>query len=134
MTLSEITNYVSNVGVTVSLLIVFVWFFLQRAKKDDERAKAAQQEAQEKSERLLENARAREDMLLANAEKREAMLREEAQKREEMLQAASEKRESILMLNMEKQLESMDAIVKSLNEINVRLDKMEQKLERGVCE
>lgn len=130
MTFNEMMNGVVNVGLSVALVIVFVWFFIQRAKRDDERATKAQEEAQKKNEELLESARAREDMLIANAERREEILREEARKREEMIQQASEKRESVLMLNMEKQLESMNNISKTLNEINVRMDKIERRLER----
>lgn len=131
MTLSEIMNYAVNMGTTVVLLIVFVYFSIQRARRDEERASAAQAEAHRKNEQLLESARAREDMLLSNGEKREAMLREEAQRREDMIRRESEKRESILMLNMDRQLESMNTIAKSLNKIESRLDRMESRIMKG---
>ena len=53
ITLSEIMNYACNMGLTAVLLVVFVWFFIQRAKKDDERAKNAQEESEKKSAELL---------------------------------------------------------------------------------
>lgn len=127
---SEMMNSVGNYGLSIALTLAYVWFFFNRAKRDDERISRAQQEAQKKSEELLASARTREDMLIANAERREELLREEARKREEMIQQASEKRESVLMLNMEKQLESMNDISRTLNEINIRMDKIERRLER----
>lgn len=146
MTTAEMMNFISDFGVTIVMLVIFVGYVLQKAKNDDKRVADAQSaaieatteaynDAQVKIEEANRAIREREDILIKNSMEREEILREESKKREELIRKESEKRESILMLNMEKITESMHSITKALNEIQEsfsgvdrRLEKIEQKV------
>lgn len=146
MTTAEIMNLISDFGVTLVMLIIFVGYVLQKAKNDDKRVADVQEaairattdaynDAQLKIEEANKAIREREDILIKNSMEREEILREESKKREELIRKESEKRESILMLNMEKITESMNSITKALNDIKEsfsgidrRLEKIEQKV------
>lgn len=143
---TEIAKLVIALGVTATLLILFVMHFLRKDKDSDKKVTAAYEDcrrqieatyrdAQEKIEAANRTIREREDMLIAQNAQREELLRQEAQRREELLRKESEKRESILMLNMDRISERMENMTKSLDVIkngfagvDRRLDKIEKKV------
>ena len=122
---TEIAKLVIDLGVTATLLILFVMHFLRKDKDSDKKVTAAYEDCR----------RQIEDMLIAQNAQREELLRQEAQRREELLRKESEKRESILMLNMDRISERMENMTKSLDVIkngfagvDRRLDKIEKKV------
>ena len=130
MTVAEMLKQVVDIGITPVLLVVFVYYFLRKSKEDDRRVNLAYENAQQKIEESNTVIREREDMLIASNEKREEMIRQEAEKRENLIRQEAEKRESVLMLNMDRQLDSMNAITKSLTKMETAFTKMENRLER----
>lgn len=131
----ETLKQVIDVGITPVLLLVFVYYFINKSRGDDRRVNEAYQEAQAKIEEMAAGAREHEDAMAAENARREEMLRSEAEKRETMLRKESEKRESMLMLNLEKITVSMDSITRTLDRmensffgIESRLEKIEYKI------
>lgn len=136
-TVEAIKNII-DVGITPVLLIIFVFYFINKSKGDDKRVNEAFQTAQAKIEEITGSAREHEDLILAENAKREEMLRSEAEKRETMLRKEAEKRESLLMLNLEKITASMDNITRTLDKmentnsaIELRLEKIEYRMGGG---
>lgn len=141
MEIAETINLISNVGVTVVMLVIFVGYVLRKAKDDDKRVAEAQQaaidattaaynDAQEKIEEANQAIREREDILLSSSMEREEILRKESEKREELIRRESEKRESILMLNMEKITANLKDITKAMNEIKDSFSGIDRRLEK----
>lgn len=141
MEIAETINLISNVGVTVVMLVIFVGYVLRKAKDDDKRVSEAQQaaidattaaynDAQEKIEEANRAIREREDILLSSSMEREEILRKESEKREELIRRESEKRESILMLNMEKITANLKDITKAMNEIKDSFSGIDRRLEK----
>lgn len=146
MTFTDIMGVVGNTGVSIVLLIMFVFYVLKKAQTDDKRVADAQEasrkaiadtyaEAQAKIDEANKAVREREDILIENSMKREEILREESRKREDLLRKESEKRESILMLNQDRMMENMKSITEALNDIkgsfsgiDSRLEKIERKV------
>ncbi|MDD3137707.1 MAG: hypothetical protein PHX08_01880 [Lachnospiraceae bacterium] len=130
LTISEIIKYAVDVGMTPILLIVFVVFFINKAKDDDEKIKDAYTDAQVQMEKNSKAIREREDMLMAESAKREEIIRSESEKRECLIRREAEKRESILMSNSDRMLDSLGAITNSLQKIENAFSKMEYRLEK----
>lgn len=140
MTVTELVKSVIEIGITPALLLVFVYYFLTKSKDDDMKVKKAYEESQQNVKNAYEDAqrkieetnkiiRDREDILIANNTRREEMIRTEAEKRENIIRKEAEKRESILMCNMERMVNSMDAISRSLNKMEGAFSKVEDRLE-----
>lgn len=125
------TTAVDNIGIMAVLLLIFVGFFIWKSKDDAKKQEAERQKYQENLENMNKRLSDREDMLIAQSEKREEMLKADADRREKLLCEESAKRESILMVNMERIADSMDNITKTLGKMEGRLDRIEQKMERG---
>ena len=134
----DIIKQIIDVGITPVLLLVFVFYFINKSKTDDKRVEDANQNASSKIDETLKASREHEEVMLAESAKREEMLRQEAERRENMLRKESEKRESILMLNMEKITDSMTSMTKTMDRmesafsgIEKRLENIEYKIEEG---
>ena len=127
LTVTEVVKNVVDIGITPVLLIVFIVFFIHRAKDDDTRVKKSNSEAQKA-------IREREDMLLAESARREELIRQEAEKRENLIRKEAEKRESILMANQDRMLNSLDKITDSIAKIEQSLTKMETRHEQDIKE
>ena len=78
---ADVIKTVIDVGITPTLLIVFVWYFFQRDKNRDsitqterensqKQIEAAGKQAKQQIETVNKLAKEREDMLLLNNEKR----------------------------------------------------------------
>ncbi len=134
----DVIKQIIDVGITPVLLLVFVFYFINKSKTDDKRVEDANQNASSKIDETLKASREHEEVMLAESAKREEMLRQEAERRENMLRKESEKRESILMLNMEKITDSMTSMTKTMDRmesafsgIEKRLENIEYKIEEG---
>lgn len=135
----DVIKQIIDVGITPVLLLVFVFYFINKSKTDDKRVEDTNQNASSKIDETLKASREHEEVMLAESAKREEMLRQEAERRENMLRKESEKRESILMLNMEKITDSMTSMTKTMDRmesafsgIEKRLENIEYKIEEGV--
>lgn len=126
----ETLKQVIDVGITPVLLLVFVYYFINKSRGDDRRVNEAFQEAQTRIEEMAAGAREHEDAMAAENAKREEMLRSEAEKRETMLRKEAEKRESMLMLNLEKITVSMDSITRTLDRMENSFSGIESRLEK----
>ena len=134
----DVIKQIIDVGITPVLLLVFVFYFINKSKTDDKRVEDANQNASSKIDETLKASREHEEVMLAESAKREEMIRQEAERRENMLRKESEKRESILMLNMEKITDSMTSMTKTMDRmesafsgIEKRLENIEYKIEEG---
>lgn len=134
----DVIKQIIDVGITPVLLLVFVFYFINKSKTDDKRVEDANQNASSKIDETLKASREHEEVMLAESAKREEMLRQEAERRENMLRKEAEKRESILMLNMEKITDSMTSMTKTMDRmesafsgIEKRLENIEYKIEEG---
>ncbi len=134
----DVIKQIIDVGITPVLLLVFVFYFINKSKTDDKRVEDANQNASSKIDETIKASREHEEVMLAESAKREEMLRQEAERRENMLRKESEKRESILMLNMEKITDSMTSMTKTMDRmesafsgIEKRLENIEYKIEEG---
>lgn len=141
MTFMDIIGTVGNTGVSIALLIMFVFYVLKKAQTDDKRVADAQEasrkaiadtyaDAQVKIDEANRAVREREDILIENSMKREEILREESRKREDLLRKEAEKRESILMLNQDRMMESMKDITAALNDIKKSFSGIDSRLEK----
>lgn len=136
----DVIKQIIDVGITPVLLLVFVFYFINKSKTDDKRVEDANQNASSKIDETIKASREHEEVMLAESAKREEMLRQEAERRENMLRKESEKRESILMLNMEKITDSMTSMTKTMDRmesafsgIEKRLENIEYKIEEGAA-
>lgn len=134
----DVIKQIIDVGITPVLLLVFVFYFINKSKTDDKRVEDANQNASSKIDETIKASREHEEVMLAESAKREEMLRQEAERRENMLRKEAEKRESILMLNMEKITDSMTSMTKTMDRmesafsgIEKRLENIEYKIEEG---
>lgn len=145
MGMTETIKFVTEVGITPVLLILFVWFFISRSRDDDNKVKEAYRTAQESMENNNKAVRDREDYLMAESAKREEIIRQEGERREKLIRQEAEKRESILMASQDRMLDTLDNIAVSLNKMEgaltklevsfskteARMDMIERKLEDG---
>ncbi len=130
-TFAAATAAADNIGIIAVLLLIFVGYFIWRAKEDAKHQDAEQKKRQEDLENLNRRLSEREDMLISQSREREEMLRTDADRREKLLREESAKRESILMTNMERQTASLDGIMRMLGKMESRLERIEQKMEKG---
>ena len=130
-TFTAATTAADNIGIIAVLLLIFVFFFIWKSKDDAKKQDAERQRYQENLENMNTRLSERENMLIAQSEKREEMLKADADRREKLLREESSKRESILMANMERQTASLDGIMKTLGKMEGRMERIEQKLEKG---
>lgn len=130
-TFAAAATAVDNIGIMAVLLLIFVGFFIWKSKDDAKKQEAERKKYQENLENMNQRLSDREDMLITQSEKREEMLRSDADRREKLLREESAKRESILMVNMEKMTDSLNSITKTLGKMEGRLERIEQKLEKG---
>lgn len=125
MSMVETLKFVTDVGITPVLLVLFVWFTISRAKNDDNKVKEAYEKAQETMEANNKAVREREDYLMAESAKREEIIRQESERREKLIRHEAEKRESILMASQDRMLGTLDSIAESLNKMESALSKLE---------
>lgn len=125
MGMAETLKWITDVGITPVLLILFVWFFINRTKNDDSKVKEAYEKAQETMEANNKAVREREDYLMAESAKREEIIRQEGERREKLIRQEAEKRESILMASQDRMLGTLDSIAASLNKMESALSKLE---------
>jgi len=126
----EMVRTIVDIGITPVLLLVFIYYFLSKAKSDDERVKQAYDDAQKKMEQTNELIAQREKQLMDESCRREELIRQEAESRETLIRKESEKRESILMGNMERMVQSMETITRSMSNIDQSLAKVNERLEK----
>lgn len=129
---SESGKWVAELGVSIVLLLIFVFYFIRKSISDDKRVNKAYDDAQEKIAACDRQIRERENYLLSESAKREEIIRQESEKRENLIRKESEKRESILMANQDKMVESLREITTSLSKIEVSLNKMESRHETDI--
>lgn len=125
ISMAETIKFIADIGITPVLLILFVWFFISRAKDDDNKVKEAYKTAQDNMESNNRAVREREDYLMAESAKREELIRQEAERREKLIRQEAEKRESILMASQDRMLDTLDSIAGSLDKIEGALTKLE---------
>ena len=113
--MNEIMKFVMDTGITTVLLIMFVWYFINRSRNDDNKVKEAYETAQANME----------DYLMAESAKREEIIRQEAERREKLIRQEAEKRESILMASQDRMLGTLDNIAESLGKMEGALTKLE---------
>lgn len=141
-TFAAATAAADNIGIIAVLLLIFVGYFIWRSKEDAKHQDAEQKKRQEdlenlnrrlseREDMLISQSREREEMLISRNKEREEMLRSDADRREKLLREESAKRESILMTNMERQTASLDGIMRMLGKMESRLERIEQKMEKG---
>lgn len=129
---SEAGKWVMELGVSIVLLLIFVFYFVRKSISDDKRVNKAYDDAQEKIAACDRQIRERENYLLAESAKREEIIRQESEKRETLIRKEAEKRESILMANQDKMVDSMREITVSLSKIETSLNKMESRHETDI--
>ena len=123
--MNEIMKFVMDTGITTVLLIMFVWYFINRSRNDDNKVKEAYETAQANMEANNKSVREREDYLMAESAKREEIIRQEAERREKLIRQEAEKRESILMASQDRMLGTLDNIAESLGKMEGALTKLE---------
>ncbi len=129
---SESGKWVAELGVSIVLLLIFVFYFIRKSISDDKRVNKAYDDAQEKIAACDRQIRERENYLLSESAKREEIIRQESEKRENLIRKEAEKRESILMANQDKMVDSMREITTSLSKIETSLNKMESRHETDI--
>ncbi|MBD5497467.1 MAG: hypothetical protein HDR11_06840 [Lachnospiraceae bacterium] len=141
MSMLETVKTAVDIGITPVLLIVLVIFFLSRNKQDTEQMEKIQSESQKTIKEAFETAhgkveeaakinKERIEAILEENAKREELLRKAAEEREELIRRDSEKRESILLTNMERMVDSMGEINRSMKSIEASFTIMERRLEK----
>lgn len=138
LTTTDLIKNIVDVGITPVLLVVFILYFISKSKNDDARVAAAYAESQKKISETNNIIAQREKQLQEESTRREELIRQEAEKRETLIRKESEKRESILMGNMERMVQSMDDITRTMKtidqsfaKVNERLEKIEGKINEG---
>lgn len=137
---TEIWKQIAEIGMVPVLLVLFIWYFINRSKNDDNKVKEAYEASQNKIKEAYETSqknmeeqnkviRDREDYLLEESAKREEIIRTEAERREKLIRMEAEKRESILMASQDRMLETLDNIASSLNKMERSMAKQDQRLD-----
>lgn len=129
---SEAGKWVAELGVSIVLLLIFVFYFIRKSISDDRRVNKAYDDAQEKIAACDRQIRERENYLLSESAKREEIIRQESEKRENLIRKEAEKRESILMANQDRMVDSMREITVSLSKIENSLNRMESRHETDI--
>lgn len=129
---SESGKWVAELGVSIVLLLIFVFYFIRKSINDDRRVNRAYDDAQEKIAACDRQIRDRENFLLSESAKREEIIRQESEKRENLIRKEAEKRESILMANQDRMVDSMREITVSLSKIETSLNRMESRHETDI--
>ena len=140
MDLNFILKTVTDVGVQVGLLAVFVWYFFKRDKdreeglvaekiKLHEEIKAKQEEVSKELENYKAGVREKEALLMSENAKREELIRKESEKREAMIKEESSHREEMLMRQMDKMNDSLKEISSSMLGINASMEKLSRSVE-----
>lgn len=130
VTLAQIFEFVIANGITPVLLILFVWYFINRDKTRDAQMNKLVEDNKRESAKREQESREREEALMNDCIRREELLKTEADKREKLLKAEAEKRESHLMMNMEKMTASMEKTVSTLQEMSNSISVVQEKLTR----
>ncbi|MBQ8982694.1 MAG: hypothetical protein IJ079_03820 [Lachnospiraceae bacterium] len=130
VTLAEVFSFVLSNGLTPVLLVLFVWYFLNRDKTRDEQMKQQMETSRQETDQRIEENNKRTDMIMAECAKREELIRTEADKREKMIKEEAAKRENHLMINMDKIVESMEKTSKAMQEINMNMQLMQEDITR----
>lgn len=128
-------------GVTLVLLLLFVWYFLKRDKEREtglveEKVKLRDEFRKQKEDidRELEShkksARDKEALLLSENAKREELIRRESEKREQIIREEAIRREEALMNQLDKMNGIMKEISASMDGINQSMDRMNRNLDR----
>lgn len=128
--IADTIKYIADIGLAPVLLVLFIWYFINRSKNDDNKVKEAYETAQANMEENNKTVREREDYLMAESAKREEIIRKEAEARERLIRQESEKRESILMASQDRMLDTLDNIAASLNKMESSLNKTEGALSK----
>lgn len=130
MSFTEIIKNVVDIGIEPVLLIVFIWYFIQRDKSRDKLMETERKNAQIQIENANKLANEREDMLILNNVKREEMIRDEAAKREKIVRQEAEKRENALIYNMGEMSKSISKISDTMTDINKSMNGMQLNMEK----
>lgn len=130
VTLAEILSFVVSNGITPVLLVLFVWYFINRDKTRDTQLNKQIEDSKQEAASRAEEARKREDTLMADCIRREELLKAESEKREKLIKEEAEKRENHLMINMDKMAASMEKTSKAMQEINMSINSMQENIMR----
>lgn len=130
LTLAQVFEAVISNGITPVLLILFVWYFINRDKTRDEQLNKQIEDSKQEAAKRADESRKREDTLMADCMRREELLKQESEKREKLLKQESEKRENHLMINLDKMSASMEKTAKAMQDINLSLNLMQEKITR----
>lgn len=130
ITLAEVLSFVVSNGITPVLLVLFVWYFINRDKTRDAQLNKQIEDSKQEAASRAEEARKREDALMADCIRREELLKAEADKREKLIKEEAEKRENHLMINMDKMAASMEKTSKAMQEINMSINSMQENITR----
>lgn len=128
--MAEIIKFIIDLGITPVLLIVFVRYFIRQDEKREQSVKEEWEKSQDRIETIEKASKDREAILLAAAQQREEIIQAEASKRENIIRKEAEKREGILMTNLERITDTMGDISKSMQEIQVTIGKIDDRIER----
>ena len=129
-TYPEVIKNIIDIGVTPVLLVIFIWYFIQKSKNDDARVAAAYEDSAKKIKETNDIISQRERQLTEESARREELIRQESEKREAIIRKESEKRESILMGNMERMVQSMDEITRTMRNIDQSFAKVNERMEK----
>ena len=140
MDITFILKSITDLGLQVALIAVFIWYFFKRDKDREESLtlekvklhediKAKQDEVRKELENAKINASEKEALLMSENAKREELIRKESERRETMIRAESMHREETLMRQMDKMNDSLKEISTSMIGINNAMEKLGKSVE-----
>ena len=117
---------VIEIGITPTLLLTFVLYFLKRDNRHDKQLDDLKQNFKEQITTLLAEGVRREEIMRTEAEKREAIMRGESERRDVMFSKSIDS----LDTTMEKMSDCMDDMKKAFLQMDFRLQNIEIVMER----
>ena len=127
MDITFILKSITDLGLQVALIAVFIWYFFKRDKDREESLTA--EKVRKELENAKINAREKEALLMSENAKREELIRKESEKREAMIREESMHREETLMRQMDKMNDSLKEISTSMIGINNAMEKLGKSVE-----
>jgi len=123
----ELSTFIPTIienGMTPALLLVFIYYFLNRDKTRDKQLDDMKADSKERMDSVLAEGIRREEILRSEAEKREDIMRQEAERRELMFTRSID----ILNDTLGKIANSTDELRNAFFKVDLRLEKIEDKI------
>ena len=127
MDFAALVSAIIELGITPTLLLVFILIYFKREKRQDKQYDELRAHFKERVDSLLAEGVRREDIMRTEFAKREQTMRNESSRREEMFARSIDNLDSTMV----KISKCMDDMNKAFFQMDFRLQNIEGKITKG---